>query len=363
MIAAGATPPSSWPIGIGTGGVGCGASCGHVRDRAALCGRRGLRRGFGGVDWRASTQQAGVTSSRACREVKVVGKPYEGQPHERFEVAGGGNQDVGPRRHSLTLPADGPPRRLLGLFLALFLWAAAHWRRWASETKSLLGVGMSRRMVKWLGIVGSIASVIGVALYFLPSNHSSAPSQSVHVPGSESIGVIAGRDVTVTVNSKQFKPVQSTDPRSHLLTGTWKGVHRQAAVNGQLIATGYTRMLESGSYSYSGELSFQSSNNGRLAEVILLGQSAGTWKLDGNKFAVTLTDIKTQPKVLKEEGRPDTDLSNPLTFPVHLLPKFEDTIPRGSSQEYEIIELTQSTLKVRGKDLKGREVIFEGIRQ
>jgi ribosome modulation factor len=222
---------------------------------------------------------------------------------------------------------------------------------------------MSRRMVKWLGIVGSVASVIGVALYFLPSNHSSAPSQSMHVPGSESIGAIAGRDVTVTVNSKQFKPVQSTDPRSHWLMGTWKGVHRQAAVNGQLIATGYTRTLASGSYSYRGELSFQSTNNGLLAEVIRLGQAAGTWKLDGNKFAVTLTDVKTQPKVLKKEGRPDTDLSHPLTFPVHLLPKFEDTIPRGSSQEYEIVELTQSTLKVRGKDLKGREVIFEGIRQ
>ena len=41
------------------------------------------------------------------RKVKVVGKPYEGKPHVRFEVAGGGNQDLGARRHSLTLPADG----------------------------------------------------------------------------------------------------------------------------------------------------------------------------------------------------------------------------------------------------------------
>ena len=219
---------------------------------------------------------------------------------------------------------------------------------------------MSRRIVGWLGIVGSIASVIGVALYFLPSNRSSAPAQSVHVPGSEGIGVIAGRDVTVTVNPKQLEQAKSTDPRLHLLIGTWKGVHRQAAVNGQLIATGYTRILDSGLYSYSGELSFQSTRNGQLAEVIFLGQSAGTWKLDGNKFAVTLTDIKTQPKVLKEEGQPDTDLSNPLTFPIHLLPKFEDTIPRGSSQEYEIIELTQSTLKVRGKDLKGKRCSLKG---
>ena len=36
--------------------------------------------------------------------VKVVGKPYEGEPHVRFDVAGGGNQDLGARRHSSTLP-------------------------------------------------------------------------------------------------------------------------------------------------------------------------------------------------------------------------------------------------------------------
>ncbi len=39
--------------------------------------------------------------SLACREVKVVGKPYEGKPHVRFDVAGDGNQDmVGLVRHS-----------------------------------------------------------------------------------------------------------------------------------------------------------------------------------------------------------------------------------------------------------------------
>jgi hypothetical protein len=71
---------------------------------------------------------------------------------------------------------------------------------------------MSRRTVRWLSIVGSIASVIGVALYFLPSDRSSAPSQSVHVAGSESMGVIAGRDVTVTVTPQQPEPPKFRQP-------------------------------------------------------------------------------------------------------------------------------------------------------
>jgi hypothetical protein len=81
-----------------------------------MCGRRGRRRGFGGVAWSASPPQQGVTYSLACREVQVVGQPYEGTPPVRFEVAGGGNQDVGPRRHSLTLPADCLQRPLRSRF-------------------------------------------------------------------------------------------------------------------------------------------------------------------------------------------------------------------------------------------------------
>ena len=30
----------------------------------------------------------------ACSRKKVVGEPYEGKPHVRFEVAGDGNQDM-----------------------------------------------------------------------------------------------------------------------------------------------------------------------------------------------------------------------------------------------------------------------------
>jgi hypothetical protein len=87
-LAAGATPHRSVPIRIGTCGVGCGPSGGHVRDRAVSGDRRGRRRGVSGVGWRASPRQAGVLSSLACREVQGVGKPYAGQPHGRCEGEG-----------------------------------------------------------------------------------------------------------------------------------------------------------------------------------------------------------------------------------------------------------------------------------
>ena len=60
---------------------------------------RSTRVSSGLVRWRVFTEEAAVVLE--CRRQKVVGKPYEGKPHVRFEVAGDGDQDtVGLVRHS-----------------------------------------------------------------------------------------------------------------------------------------------------------------------------------------------------------------------------------------------------------------------
>ena len=60
---------------------------------------RSTRVSSGLVLWRVFKEEAAVVLE--CRRQKVVGKPYEGKPHVRFEVAGDGDQDtVGLVRHS-----------------------------------------------------------------------------------------------------------------------------------------------------------------------------------------------------------------------------------------------------------------------
>src|SRR5262249_48681817 len=113
-------------------------------------------------------------------------------------------------------------------------------------------------------------------------------------------------------------------------------------------------------YNATGEWATQGTVDGRLGEVIHGFSTTGTWKLDGDKLTTTVTDFKTQPKVLKVEGQPDIDLS---IFPAHSLLNLEDLIPRESSQEFEVTDLTSLTLKMRGTDIKGREVPYEGARQ
>ena len=61
------------------------------RTRSAAPGRR-LRSGSGGAAWPTSIPRDDGVSSLARRRVNVVGKPYEGIPHVRFDVAGSGDQ-------------------------------------------------------------------------------------------------------------------------------------------------------------------------------------------------------------------------------------------------------------------------------
>ncbi len=49
--------------------------------------------GSSSLAWYISTQQEYAGHNLVSRRKKVVGEPYEGKPHVRFEAAGDGNQD------------------------------------------------------------------------------------------------------------------------------------------------------------------------------------------------------------------------------------------------------------------------------
>lgn len=227
---------------------------------------------------------------------------------------------------------------------------------------------MSLRSVKWLGIFGVIVSVIGVAVSVFPSNRSSAlaqslPRNSATTTGDQSpaIGSNNGNVYNNYYNRVKEKPADSRLP---MLIGRWKGVQRHVLPNGQLIFTAYTRLDESGSYSSTVEMSVQATeDDGRRVEIIVPYLAVGTWELNGNKVISTPISIKTQYNVVvKKEGEPDINMGT-LPLPPHLRLKLEDFTPVGVSQEFEIVELTPSTLKVRGEDLRGIKFSYEGVRQ
>lgn len=145
------------------------------------------------------------------------------------------------------------------------------------------------------------------------------------------------------------------------LVGRWKGVTNYTSPQGSVIASGYTQLQEGGQYSYSGEVEVRTQEG---AALVFNALAVGVWKATNNGFVVTAMDMKTVPRLLKQPGKPDLDLTK-LDWPGmrQLLPRIEDVTPKGASQEYGIVEITSKRLAARGSDIRGNVVTYEGIRQ
>ena len=145
------------------------------------------------------------------------------------------------------------------------------------------------------------------------------------------------------------------------LIGTWKGESRCSVPNGDMITSGYTRLLSTGEYSYSGEVEIRIAGGTTLQYTALV---AGTWKAIENGFILTASDIITKPRALKQLGKQDINFTNPYfqTVAQHL-PRLEDFTPRGTSQQYEILEISSARLHATSSDIRGNSVKYEATRQ
>jgi hypothetical protein len=92
-----------WSAMDGHAGDDGSGPCGGVEDPGRS---RCAPPGGVAVGWRPSIRQDSAAHALEGRTPKAVGEPSAGTPPGRFAGAGGGHQDLGPPRHSLTLPPD-----------------------------------------------------------------------------------------------------------------------------------------------------------------------------------------------------------------------------------------------------------------
>lgn len=192
--------------------------------------------------------------------------------------------------------------------------------------------------------------------------------KSALIAGIFSAVFASGWDVFTYVHPSNFSPdagkqltasafIPSTDQN---LVGTWKGTTTTKSPAGELIATGFTRLLDTGHYNYTGEIELRASNG---TSMLYSAVAAGSWKAVENRLVLITSDVKSVPRLLKQPGKPDINLTDSLKIPPHLLPHIEDATPAGASQEYVIVDLTHTHLRAKSSDLRGIPVLYEAVRQ
>lgn len=155
------------------------------------------------------------------------------------------------------------------------------------------------------------------------------------------------------------------------LVGRWKGVARYVLPEGEIIATGYTRFQQNGAYNFSGECIMRVHGESTPSRTVVWTVSeTGTWRAAGSSVSITSIDLKSLKTVVRQTGQPDLDIDRvtALAPPAAGMPpppryRLEDLTPRGGSQEYSIVELTEKSLRTTGKDLRGNNMEYVATRQ
>ena len=200
----------------------------------------------------------------------------------------------------------------------------------------------------WQWIWGTALAVAGLYLALLQLRQSEGPKET-----SEKVAAASGKQLVARTASSP----------SQMLVGTWKGVANHGSLNegGLIVISGYMQLLSSGGYNFSGEIEFQSKDGAALQFTAL---AAGTWKPTDNGFILTAEDVKTTPRALKQPGTADKDLVELASqFPRHAFPRMEDSMPKGASQQYEMLELSSTHLRAKSNDARGSVVTYEAVRQ
>ena len=72
----------------------CNSGNGHEKGQEDVGMNRRSTPCWHEAGWSVSMSQGHVVEDLESTRKKVVGEPYEGKPHVRFEVAGDGNRDM-----------------------------------------------------------------------------------------------------------------------------------------------------------------------------------------------------------------------------------------------------------------------------
>jgi hypothetical protein len=221
------------------------------------------------------------------------------------------------------------------------------------------------KKVYWIaGIVTAVVTVImAVMMWLKPSDTTHVVMQNASSVGAQ-IGSVAG-DVTVvnpTTSPPVPKPPTAETGLMRKLVGTWKGTTTSISPAAEINITGIMQLLDTGQYNYSGEIKVHLPNG---SSMLYTAVAAGSWEAVGeDRFVITPSGIKSFPQVLKRPGEPDINYTTLRQVPAHLTPPlYEDFIPFGASQVYEIVELTNSRLRAKSSDLHGFPVLYEAVRQ
>jgi hypothetical protein len=205
-----------------------------------------------------------------------------------------------------------------------------------------------------------IAVVVGVFVLLYWANTVEDSSDSGESPSLAKAGIQL--EEKIASGSELVKPrekAESSPMLAEKLLGIWYSEIEEtiSESEGSLTVRSTTEYFRNSTSTSVGELVLRTyTPEGQEFEIMYNCVATGEWMLHGRKLTEKLIDMKIKPKyfIVNDERTDVDDLDRERQ---EQFSKIEDEIPKGISEESEIIEIGANIMRVKGRDSAGEEKI------
>lgn len=178
------------------------------------------------------------------------------------------------------------------------------------------------------------------------------------------IGIIFGIVGVLFAIYVNFNPF-TEEKHDNRYIGIWFSEYSYPYAGGKVSVKGTTEYFETGFYNFVGDMEINGKANGKLVNVVYALDLSGQWNGNSNQLTVQIVDIKSTPIVLKIDSdvKDVVALRNILSVSGGSFPSVEDFVPRGITEQYDVVRLTDSSMRVRVDDPEGNHFEYDSMKQ
>ena len=173
------------------------------------------------------------------------------------------------------------------------------------------------------------------------------------------VGAYIGNFNNYAIVVDMFDSTMSTENQIH---GIWLSKYNYPVTGGTLEVEGTTEYFKNNTYNFTGRIGLKVSVKDHKIEALYNVDGVGDWQSDTDSLTVKLNEIHSWPETLSYNGHL-LDTRSPKKGLTTNLPKIEDVLPKGTSDDFKIVKIVGDSMLLETDAPNGEKFSILALRQ
>lgn len=144
--------------------------------------------------------------------------------------------------------------------------------------------------------------------------------------------------------------------------GIWLSKYSYPVTGGTIEVHGTTEYFKNNSYNFIGEIGLRINSGANSIYTQYNVDGTGVWQADSKSLTIRLDDMHSWPKFVSYNGKP-VDISLSKSMLGKDFPKIEDSYPKGVTEEFKIIDLSEQKIVIETDAPNGKTFNIAMVKQ